>query len=145
MQHREIGLTISELARLAKVAPSVARYYSRIGLLKPVRRASNGYRVFHSRDVVRLRFICQAKGLGYTLADIAQILAEARHGRSPCPRVRDIIHRRIDENRQKLDDLVALQDRMERALQRWKRMPDRLPNGDSVCHLIESVAKDNAR
>jgi len=34
--------------------------------------------------------------------------------------------------------MARLQERMEQALRRWERMPDRSPSGDSVCHLIES-------
>lgn len=145
VKDRRIGLTISELARLAGESPAVVRYYCRIGLVKPARRASNGYRLFRDPDIGRLRFIRQAKSLGFSLAEIAQILADARRGKSPCPRVRDIVRGRIDENRKRLDDVTALQDRMEQALRRWERMPDRLPDGDSICHLIESAAKGDSR
>jgi DNA-binding transcriptional MerR regulator len=77
--------------------------------------------------------------LGYTIAEIAEILKQSGRGKSPCPLVRDIIRRRITENRQRLDGLNALQLRMENALVQWKRMPNRVPTGDSICHLIESA------
>ena len=50
--------------------------------------------------------------LGYKLGEIASILEDAGRGQSPCPRVREIIRRRIRENRRKLDDLIELQWRM---------------------------------
>ena len=50
--------------------------------------------------------------------------------------------KRIDENRQRLDELLALQVRMEQALKKWGDMPDGVPDGHSVCHLIESVISD---
>jgi len=56
--------------------------------------------------------------------------------------VRAILGRRVEENRRRLDELEALQRRMERALAEWERMPDALPTGDSVCHLIESADAD---
>ena len=87
-----------------------------------------------------LRFIRRAKRLGYTLADIAAILRESGKGKSPCPRVRDIIRRRIKENRKELDELATLQIRMEKALAKWEKMPNKVPDGESVCHLIESVS-----
>jgi len=133
------NLTVIELARLSNVAPHVVRYYARIGLLSPRRDSNNGYKLFAQRDVARLRFIRKAKLLGYTLGEIAQILNHASHGESPCPLVRDIIERRINENRQKLDEMMELQKRMEYALSDWRERPDRLPDGDTVCHLIESV------
>ena len=57
----------------------------------------------------------------------------------PCPRVREILMTRIKENRSHLEELMALQSRMEQALEQWKKMPDGVPDGHSVCHLIESV------
>jgi hypothetical protein len=55
--------------------------------------------------------------------------------------VRQIIAGRIEENRSKLNELAALQKRMERALGKWSKLPDGMPDGESVCYLIESVAR----
>ena len=132
------NLTVTELARSSDVEPHVVRYYTRIGLLSPSRDSHNGYKLFSREDVGRLRFIRKAKLLGYTLNEIARIIDHAGHGESPCPIVRDIIERRIWENRKKLDELLALQNRMEQALDDWRRRPDKLPDGDMLCHLIES-------
>ena len=38
--------------------------------------------------------------------------------------------------------VVTLQVRMEQALEQWKLMPNGMPDGNSVCHLIESVESD---
>jgi hypothetical protein len=56
----------------------------------------------------------------------------------PCPRVREILQQRIVENRRRLEELIALQTRMENALLDWADKPDGIPDGYSVCHLIES-------
>lgn len=135
----QTNYTVTQLAGYANVTADAVRYYVRLGLLKPVRNPCNGYRVFKKEDMKRLRFICQAKRLGYTLDDIAQIFADADKERSPCPRVREIIQRRMQENRQHLDELNALQTRMEDAVQQWSAMPDGMPDGHSICHLIESL------
>ncbi|HET6371629.1 MAG TPA: hypothetical protein VFG95_10555 [Nitrospiria bacterium] len=42
-------------------------------------------------------------------------------------------------HRKEHDDLVALQARMKRGVAKWGKMPNKVPDGDSVCHLIESV------
>jgi hypothetical protein len=52
--------------------------------------------------------------------------------------VRSIIQDRILENRARIDEMTKLQTRMELALEQWKLMPDGVPDGSSVCHLIES-------
>ena len=131
---------VKDLARLCKVPAHTVRHYTRIGLLRPDRDPDNGYCQYQVSDSVRLNFIRKAKRLGYTLKDIQQILAESRKGNSPCPRVREIIARRIQENRENLEQLVELQERMEEALAKWQEMPDGVPNGASICHLIESAS-----
>jgi len=130
--------TVNHLARRVGVSAHAVRYYSRIGLLQPGRNPENGYRLFDRSDVTRLQFIRQAQSLGFTLDEVAEILEESGKGKSPCPKVREILGRRIEENRRKLEELNALQARMEQALLQWSKMPDMEPDGDSVCHLIES-------
>jgi len=135
-------LTVNQLAKSSGVPAHVTRYYLRIGLIKPAGQRDNGYRVFEQRDVSLLRFIRMAKQLGYTLSEIKKIISHSEHGESPCPDVREIIHRRIDENRRKIDEMRSLQRRMERAVAQWDKMPDGVPDGRSVCHLIESVVEE---
>ena len=132
-------MTVNEFSMRGGVPPHVIRYYSRIGLLSPARNPDNGYKLFSRSDISRLRFIRQAQGLGYTLDEIGEIFATCSHGQSPCARVRQILRQRITENRAKLDELTALQKRMEHALASWEKMPDDFPKGESHCHLIEST------
>src|SRR5450759_5327007 len=133
-------MTVIELARKSDVRDHVIRYYVCVGLLHP-NHSRNGYKIFADADVARVRFVRQAQSLGYTLKEIAQIFEERLRGKSPCPRVREILKSRIKENRDKLDTLVQLQTRMEQALAQWSKMSDGVPDGTTVCHLIESVAK----
>ncbi len=132
-------MTVTQLAKQVDISAESVRYYTRIGLLNPDRQQENGYRLFSFDDVKRLKFILRAKGLGFTLAEISQILGHSEDHDSPCPLVRDLITRRIHENRERLDAMAHLQIRMEKALAQWKTMPDGTPNGHSVCHLIESM------
>lgn len=132
-------MTVNQLSKQGSVAPHVIRYYSRIGLLNPARHPENGYKLFSRSDITRLRFIRQAQSLGFTLEEIAKIFEDSTRGMSPCERVRDILTQRIDDNRRKLEELVRLQGRMENALEQWRTMPDGVPDGHSVCHLIEAT------
>ena len=131
-------LTVTELANRSGATPHAVRYYTRMGLLQPERNPDNGYHLYKPRDIDGLRFIRQAKRLGYTLNEIKVIVHDADKGKSPCPRVRKILQRHIVENRRHLEELMALQTRMENALLDWADKPDGVPDGHSVCHLIES-------
>jgi len=140
-----VSYQVKQLARLCKVPADTVRHYTRIGLLKPDRDPANGYYQYRVSDSKRLDFIKKAKSLGYSLKEIEHILAESRKGKSPCPMVRELISRRIKENRAHLEQLMELQLRMENALESWEQMPDGVPDGDSICHLIEStdVSRDS--
>ena len=132
-------LTVNELSKAAQTTSDAIRHYVRIGLLAPSRDPINGYKLFGDGDIKKVKFIRQAKGLGFTLKDIQEIFNHSSGGQSPCPVVRDTIRQRIDENRSRLAELNALQQRMDDALDKWRSMPDGEPDGDAICHLIESI------
>jgi|TARA_Y100001933_G_scaffold188422_1_gene187469 DNA-binding transcriptional MerR regulator len=134
-------MRVKELAERSGVAAHVIRYYTRLGLLHPVRERGNRYRSYAKQDVYRVRFIRRARWLGFTLSDVGSILEEADSGVSPCPEVRDLIERRARENHRRLDAVNALQQRMEASIARWATLPDRLPDHDSLCYLIDLVAE----
>src|SRR5512145_1063231 len=128
-------MTVTQVARQAKVSPHTVRYYTRIGLLQPARRRDNGYKEFNTRELDRLRFIRRAQRLGFTLAEIEEILRRAARHESPCPLVRQIVAKRIQENRAVLDEVSALVARMEWAAAKWATMKDGVPDGNAVCAL----------
>lgn len=135
--------TVTQLANRSNSTPHAVRYYTKIGLLRPQKNPGNGYRLYTDKEVSWLIFVRQAKSLGYTLKEIKNIMHDVDDNTSPCPRVREILLKRISENRKNLDELVALQIRMEQALAMWETLPDGVPDGNSVCHLIESIVGEN--
>ena len=136
-------LTVTQLAKLSGTTSNAVRYYTRRGLLRPECNPDNGYRMYQPRDARWLRFLRQAKQLGFTLNEIDEILHDARRGLSPCPRVRALLQNRIEENRRCLEEMIALQSRMKQALEEWSDRPDGIPDGHSVCHLIESYTDEH--
>ncbi len=73
------AFTIGNLARAADVSVETVRYYERRGLVdRPVRRGSE-YREYSEDDVARLWFIRRAKALGFTLAEIRELLPVSDH------------------------------------------------------------------
>lgn len=68
------NLTIGALATAAGVGVETVRFYQRKGLLAVPPRAG-GIRRYDARDVERLRFIRRAQAAGFTLAEIAELIA----------------------------------------------------------------------
>ena len=68
-------MKIGERAKRAEVPIDTVRYYEREGLIPPPLRRASGYRDYLDADVDRLRFMRRAKGLGFTLHEIRELLS----------------------------------------------------------------------
>ena len=70
-------MRIGELCAKAGLPRDTVRYYERQGLLEkiPQPNVSNNYKVYSAVDLQRLKMIKHAKMLGFTLSEIADVLA----------------------------------------------------------------------
>ncbi len=112
-------MKIGELSKQSGVSIDTIRYYEQRGLMPLVRRTPSGYRQYVSEDASRLRFIVQAKELGFTLEEIGQLLA-LRSGERSCAEVRALaeakaadIHTRIGKFSRMQDALLMLAEQCE--------------------------------
>lgn len=101
--------TIGAAAKAAGVAIDTVRYYEREGLLPVANRSGGGYRLYTAADVERLRFIRQAKALGFTLDDFAGLL-QLQDGGGPRQQVREMARARVSELDRKIRELTAIRD-----------------------------------
>ena len=69
------GLTIGKVARGAGLRIDTVRYYEREGLLNKPARTASGYRNYSPEVITLLRFIQQAKELGFSLNEIKELLS----------------------------------------------------------------------
>ena len=72
---KSLSLTVGELAKATGVHVETVRYYQRRGLLATPERRYGTIRRYTDADRDRLRFIRRAQRLGFTLEEIAQLLA----------------------------------------------------------------------
>ena len=75
METRAAEMTIGKVAQSAGLAIDTVRYYEREGLLEKPARTASGYRHYRPDAVARLRFIRQAKELGFSLREIKELLS----------------------------------------------------------------------
>jgi DNA-binding transcriptional MerR regulator len=110
--HAARPLRIGQVAERAGVNIQTLRYYERRGLLDPERRHS-GHREY-DHDAVRLvRTIKAAQGLGFTLAEIEDMLALTRRRGGPTGEIGARARTKIDEIDQKIAQLQAMRASLE--------------------------------
>lgn len=96
--------TVKGLSRLAGVSARTLRYYDQIGLLRPARINSSGYRIYGPAEVDLLQHILFFRELGFPLARIQEIMASPDFDRD-----RELLEHRekLLEKRALLDALIA--------------------------------------
>ena len=99
---KPVKLTISRLANRVGVGVETIRYYQRIGLLHEPEKPMQGYRVYPETAVSRLRFIQKAKTLGFTLNEIADLLALENRS---CGDAQQIAQRKLEVIQSRIEDL----------------------------------------
>lgn len=75
------SLTIGKLAKQTGVTIETIRHYQRIGLLPEPDKPDSGYRCYSDDAVIQIRFIKRAQQAGFTLKEIATLLALDGAGR----------------------------------------------------------------
>jgi len=68
-------MNIGEAAKATQVSAKMIRYYEQIGLIPPVGRTEAGYRIYTQPDIHRLNFIRRARDLGFSVAEIGNLLS----------------------------------------------------------------------
>jgi len=105
-------VNIGEAARHSGVSAKMIRHYEGIGLIAKAARTYSGYRTYAASDVHTLRFIRQARNLGFSIKQIEQLLGLWRNQRRPSSKVKALAQEHIAE----LDARIAEMQAMKRTL-----------------------------
>lgn len=101
-------MRIGEIAAQAGVNAQTLRYYERRGLLGVPRRRPSGYREYPPDAVRVIRFVKRAQELGFTLAEVQELLRLRTDRRASCVEVRAAASTKIADIDQKLRRLRAM-------------------------------------
>jgi DNA-binding transcriptional MerR regulator len=114
-----MALTVSHVARLAKVSVRALHHYDEIGLLRPSERSEAGYRLYTQGDLQRLQQVLFFRELGFPLEEIRRILGEPSFDlRSALLMQRQL----LSERSARLDALLGAVDAALDALEKGKPM-----------------------
>lgn len=108
-------LTIGAVASAADVGVETIRFYQRKGLLAQPQKPYGGIRRYGEADVARVAFIKAAQRLGFSLDEIAVLLAldDGTH----CAEARQLAEQKLGEVRVKLADLRRMESALVQVVQ----------------------------
>ncbi|MDV2495544.1 MAG: heavy metal-responsive transcriptional regulator [bacterium] len=129
-------MLIGEAARQADLNPKTIRFYEEVGLVAPAGRTPKGYRLFDAEAVSRLGFIKKAQALGFTLAEIREILELRDGGAMPCEHVEAEVVRKVEAIEERIAELEGLKASLKALLEGWKE-PEAAEA--AVCPQIEGA------
>ncbi|MGH8476617.1 MAG: MerR family transcriptional regulator [Methylococcales bacterium] len=107
-------LTINSVAKKSGLGIETIRYYQRIGLVEKPEKPKSGYRIYSEDIIARLLFIQRAKGLGFSLTEIATLMAL---GDGRCDETKELAVHKLEVIKTKLHDLQAMANTLEKLIE----------------------------
>ncbi|MGB3385828.1 MAG: Zn(2+)-responsive transcriptional regulator [Marinomonas sp.] len=130
---------IGELANDFKVKSDTLRFYEKHGLLTPSKRSDSGYRLYTEQDKKTLSFILRAKTVGFSLADIHELLSiEVDKDNNACADVKIVVDAKLEEVERRIAELNHFQ-------QSLKQLSDACcggPGSAAQCTILEALESD---
>ena len=102
-------VVIGVAARLSNVSAKMVRHYESLGLLPDVARTDNGYRKYTEPDVRTLQFIRRGRDLGFSMAEIAELVDLWHNRKRASASVKRIAQKHVDELNQRIEAMQAMQ------------------------------------
>ena len=107
-------MTIGEAAARSGVSAKMVRHYESLGLLAKVQRTEAGYRQYGDAEVHTLRFIRRARDLGFSMAEIAELLKLWQNRRRASGDVKRIALAHMTDLDRRIAEMAAMKRTLER-------------------------------
>jgi MerR family copper efflux transcriptional regulator len=114
---RRIGaMNIGKVSKLTGLSARMIRHYEAQGILHSPRRRDSGHRDYGAEEIRTLRFIRNARDLGFRIADIGRLIELSRLGPCGSSAIEALVAERLRELRRQEDEIQANRRRLERLL-----------------------------
>jgi MerR family transcriptional regulator, copper efflux regulator len=102
-------VNIGVAAQRSGVSSKMLRHYESLGLLPQVHRTDSGYRQYTEADVHILRFIKRSRDLGFSMAEIAELVGLWQNRRRTSASVRRIAQQHAQDLAQRIEAMQSMQ------------------------------------
>ena len=103
-------MNIGQAAKAVGISAKMIRYYESIGLVSPTARTESGYRVYHEHDLHHLRFIRQARRLGFPVEDVRRLLALWQDRGRASAEVKSIALGHVEDLNRRIAEMESMRD-----------------------------------
>lgn len=138
----QLLLRCGEVARRCGVSPDTIRHYERLGLIPAAARTAAGYRQYPAAACRRVRVVRTALGLGFTLRELAGVMAIRDGGGAPCQKVRRLAESRLAVVEAEIHERLRLRRRLKAVLKDWDSRLSKGP-ADQRAHLLEALVRED--
>ena len=132
------ALRSGALAKATGVSPDTIRHYEKIGVLPRASRTDSGYRVFPASAVGRVLVVQRAVRIGFTLAELAEVLKARDAGGAPCRRVYQLAQEKLKGIEADIQALQRTGRYIKKVLSDWENRIQRTAPGEKS-HLLHSL------
>lgn len=101
-------MNIGEAAKVSGVNAKLIRHYESIGIVPKASRTDSGYRVYSESDVHSLKFVKQARKLGFSMKEIKKLVSLWRNRTRASADVKALALGHVKEMEQKVEELQAM-------------------------------------
>ena len=115
-----INLRSGALAKSVGVSPDTIRHYERIGVLPRAARTDSGYRVYPASALERVLVVQRALRIGFTLAELAEVLKARDAGGAPCRRVYQLAQDKLKGIEADIEALKRTRRYVKKVLSDWE-------------------------
>lgn len=126
------------LAKASGVSPDTIRHYERIGVLPRASRTTSGYRVYHVSALERVLVVQRALRIGFTLAELAEVLKARDAGAAPCRRVHQLAQDKLKGIEADIEALTRTRRYVKKVLCDWEQRMENAGSGKKS-HLLYSL------
>ena len=106
-------VNIGDAAASSGVSAKMIRHYEDIGLIGKASRTDSGYRTYAENDIHVLRFIRQARNLGFSIRQIGELLALWKDRRRPSAKVKTLALEHVRELDERIAEMQAMKSTLE--------------------------------
>ena len=105
-------MNIGKAAKLSNLTVKTVRYYADIGLVRPLKNNSTGYRDFSEDDLARLQFVAKARKFNFSIQECEELLSLYSDKNRPSKDVKALTLEKISQIDSKLIELKDLRHQL---------------------------------